>query len=520
MDVTFSYVFENYYFEENIKIPINGNVSELAYILLNKYELPDYASKDLIAVLTQFIDENTEEEYNKSTNELLKKCKENKFDVEELAKEWEKQMREEMADHGERKCASDEELFATAYHKMVHSPALETMLKWEHVYAQTVREKCYERDRLIRMLSDEQGDEMSAAEKRLEKGVTESDINALIGKHFDDQTLLQAKLHSEIDTLKEAQRREYREWLMQMLEQSQANKSLPTPKTSPLAPIPPSLILATSTISRQSTIENQILEESFTIHLGSQLKQMHNIRILRANVMSLCDVDDDSSPTPQCLQTALGLYSNDLSGLVLITDDVLPSRVTEQFRKICQKTTEFHFQHVDDQLEIINNLQKQKSLNSASSNRKSSRNLQSGDFYITRHSNLSQVHVIFHIVADDSIRGNDINSRHPVVLGLRNIVKTACSNDITSLTIPLLLSYEMSEDMTISWCEKRAELIFKCVKGFMIEMASWGGSDLKNLQFMLPEGISSEVFQSLTDMLPRIFKVSNPLILECSKEKI
>lgn len=34
--------------------------------------------------------------------------------------------------------------------------------------------------------------------------------------------------------------------------------------------------------------ESSILEESFTIHLGSQLKQMHNIRILSANVMDLC----------------------------------------------------------------------------------------------------------------------------------------------------------------------------------------------------------------------------------------
>ena len=41
--------------------------------------------------------------------------------------------------------------------------------------------------------------------------------------------------------------------------------------------------------------------------------------------------------------------------------------------------------------------------------------------------------------------------------------------------------------MTISWCEKHAELVFKCVKGFMIEMAAWGGSDLKNLQFILPK---------------------------------
>lgn len=49
------------------------------------------------------------------------------------------------------------------------------------------------------------------------------------------------------------------------------------------------------------------------------------------------------------------------------------------------------------------------------------------------------------MVSDDSLKANDINSRHPVVLGLRNILKSACSNDITSLTIPLLLQYEMSE---------------------------------------------------------------------------
>lgn len=71
---------------------------------------------------------------------------------------------------------------------------------------------------------------MSTAVDQLEKGVTESDINELATKHFEDQTLMQVQLQSEIDTIKEAQKREYREWLMQMLEQSQANNSLPTPK--------------------------------------------------------------------------------------------------------------------------------------------------------------------------------------------------------------------------------------------------------------------------------------------------
>jgi hypothetical protein len=37
------------------------------------------------------------------------------------------------------------------------------------------------------------------------------------------------------------------------------------------------------------------LEESFTIHLGSQMKQMHNIRILSADVLDFCRVRPQAS---------------------------------------------------------------------------------------------------------------------------------------------------------------------------------------------------------------------------------
>lgn len=40
---------------------------------------------------------------------------------------------------------------------------------------------------------------------------------------------------------------------------------------------------------------------------------------------------------------------------------------------------------------------------------------------------------------------DDINSRHPAILGLRNALKTACSNDVTTLTVPLLLAHQMTE---------------------------------------------------------------------------
>ena len=53
--------------------------------------------------------------------------------------------------------------------------------------------------------------------------------------------------------------------------------------------------------------------------------------------------------------------------------------------------------------------------------------MEDGDFYVTKHSNLSEVHIVFHLVANESqLRSKDsssINSRHPALLGLRNILK-------------------------------------------------------------------------------------------------
>lgn len=128
-----------------------------------------------------------------------------------------------------------------------------------------------------------------------------------------------------------------------------------------------------------------------------------------------------------------------------------------EFTQICQYSTEFHFPYFEDQLDKVRDSikinvavmdsQGKSSQAIASQSRRSgsSKNLQTGDVFITRHSNLAQVHVIFHIVTDDSLLSKEINSRHAVLLGLRNILKTACSSDITSLTIPLLLQYDMTE---------------------------------------------------------------------------
>lgn len=71
---------------------------------------------------------------------------------------------------------------------------------------------------------------MTEAVDRLETDMTEGKINQLVAQHYETQTLLQVQLMSELETIKETQRREYRDWLMQLLEENQANNSLPTPR--------------------------------------------------------------------------------------------------------------------------------------------------------------------------------------------------------------------------------------------------------------------------------------------------
>ncbi len=68
-----------------------------------------------------------------------------------------------------------------------------------------------------------------------------------------------------------------------------------------------------------------------------------------------------------------------------------------------------------------------------------------GDFYLTKHSNLAEVHIVFHLVTDESVVKSNITSRHPIIIGLRNTLLSAATHNINTLTIPLLMVHEMTE---------------------------------------------------------------------------
>ena len=204
------------------------------------------------------------------------------------------------------------------------------------------------------------------------------------------------------------------------------------------------------------------IEESYTIQLGAQLKTTHNLRLIRCDILEYCrdrfkyganlsgDIMD--LVEPQSILTAMSLYTENLCGLVLLVD----KSTTECLEQILESNgCDFHFLSVEQQIASIQSQSTGKAC------------LNVGDFYLTKHSNLSQCHVLFHLLTQNeteqeetepssssngtrqTLKHSDLSSRHPVILGLRNILKSCINHNIQTLTFPLLLTHEMTDEIVI-----------------------------------------------------------------------
>ncbi|VDM23203.1 unnamed protein product [Wuchereria bancrofti] len=144
-----------------------------------------------------------------------------------------------------------------------------------------------------------------------------------------------------------------------------------------------------------------------------------------------------------------------------------------------------------------------------------------GSLYVTRHSNLSSIQVVYHLVVDKSLEDDEISSRHPCINGLRNAIRLSAKFGVTTFTLPLLLVGKANEHMTPNWCMKRAELIFKCVKGFMMEACS-GSSTAGapptatthfNFNFVLPDDLQSTIYTEILELFPTIFHMVPSVVM-------
>lgn len=528
---TFKIGNESFELRVPLTFPVRENASHLHGRLMLLHNLPCFIENDLKESLSQFIEEEALRDYDADAEAALEAVKSGEVDLHQLASTWAKVYAETTLEHARPEEPSWDEDFADVYHDLIHSPASETLLNLEHNYFVSISELIGERDVELKKLRERQGLEMEKVMQELGKSLTDQDVNSLAAQHFESQQDLENKWSNELKQSTAIQKQEYQEWVIKL------HQDLKNPNNSSLSEeikVQPSLFRESVDAIGRIYEEQRKLEESFTIHLGAQLKTMHNLRLLRADMLDFCKYKRNlrSGVKLHRLQTALSLYSTSLCGLVLLVDNRINSYsgIKRDFATVCQECTDFHFPRIEEQLEVVQQValyartqrsskvkdQDSGNQNGANDEKTAERNylnILPGEFYITRHSNLSEIHVAFHLCADDSVKSGSITARDPAIMGLRNILKVCCTHDITTISIPLLLVHDMSEEMTIPWCLRRAELVFKCVKGFMMEMASWDGGISRTVQFLVPQSISEEMFYQLSNMLPQIFRVSSTLTL-------
>ncbi|CAL8260270.1 unnamed protein product [Merluccius merluccius] len=515
-----------------LRFPVQDNITDLHGRLMLLHKIPCFVEDELKRSLSAFVEMNALQDYEREAELALTRLTSGEVDINTLTNAWAKAYAETSLEHARPEEASWDEDFADVYHELIHSPASETLLNLEHNYSVSIAELIGERDMEIKKLQERQAAEMSSVMQELGNTLSDHDVNTVASQHFEAQQVLENRWVSELKHMSEIQKKEYQEWVIKLHQDLQ--KSTNSSKINEEIMMQPSQLEDSDPAARLYE-ERPLLEESFTIHLGAQLKTMHNLRLVRADVLDFCKHRRHGSGGAKLrrLQTALSLYSSSLCGLVLLVDNRVNSfsGIKRDFATVALECTDFHFPRLEEQLEVVQQAALYAHAQRSSKQRdhpevhrnggedknkhleRNPSNIVPGEFYISRHSNLSEVHVVFHLCVDDHVRLGNITARDPAIMGLRNLLKVCCTHDITTITIPLLLAHSMSEEMTIPWCLKRAELVFKCVKGFMMEMVSWDGGISRTVQFLVPKTISDEMFYQLSNMLPQIFRVSSTLTL-------
>lgn len=511
----------------SVPIPLEISPKEFVQRLISHHNLPCYLEPELTKALDQFNTSSSTDHLDTVAQAALEQMNSSQG-ISDCVSSWANAFTQEHASYSLVNDKNKETVFSEMYKSLTHTSALETLLQLENTYALAMDDAVTKMENAIKAMEEKHERELTESINNLGVVTSDQDVNDLAARHCEDKQMLVTYWSSELSQLQELQKREYREWV------TNVHEDMVRATTDPSSPIESYTFgkyRRPSGPDEFSSSEHEFrLEESFTILLGAQKKTTHNLRLICGNILDLCRHKTRPGGSvlsqPHRIQTALSLYSETLSGVILLAEDRLntSSGILSNFAKICQQSgTEFHFPDLDKQLCLIQQtFERRERTKSTASNHQQqaaadialrSTTLNTGEIFITHHSNLAEVQVVFHLVADDSVKSTSISTRNPVIVGLRHALHTAVRHNITTITIPLLLFHEMKEEMTVSWCMKRVELMLKCVKGFMMECTTWSGAESLNLQFMVPKGISEDMFQSFSNVLSGIFRVSTPLDL-------
>ncbi|KAM9955468.1 hypothetical protein ACTFIW_010464 [Dictyostelium discoideum] len=241
--------------------------------------------------------------------------------------------------------------------------------------------------------------------------------------------------------------------------------------------------------------------EDFTIGVGVQKKKIFNFKLIEESPLQLCRPitsltgDYKKSKRVDYIKT---LYSDSLSAVILIIDPSLQFNTENEkkFIKYCNMSTELHFDSIDSQIHTFKqSLLKEEEREEENNNNNNNIKLSNGDFFITKHSNLSDVQVVFHLVIDSKNRtplggDNQLSTTSDIAKGLRNILLTASKYGIGNITIPICLT-ESELDLNVT----NSNLLSRCVSVLSVTRASLTSlqemTSIKTVQFSLPSQLDS-----------------------------
>ncbi|CAG0894637.1 unnamed protein product [Cyprideis torosa] len=440
--------------EVPLQVPQESDPFELTLRLLEAHTLSPSIEAELFKEVTGAIETSTSKVVADATDELFDEFIRGTVSVEDVTDFWCAKYAEGVFDYSDTGSSHPDEDFAGMYHELVHSPALLAVLRREHSCASAVDKLVKDRNAEIKSISEKNAAEMESAVQTGNPGKDVAQVvSVLAEKHHQSITETMASWDSRLEELNAVQRLDFRDWIIRVSQLGEAGVSELSRHLSTAA-------ISTATEGLTGPV---IREESFTIHLGSQMKQNHNLRVMAADVLTLFRLsheEESSVPDPMRMQTAMTLYSKRICATVLLVDNRIScySGLKKDFAEICESAPEFHFPVLECQLEAVRAAAKDalswrrerpesdfSLIQHANANAKMSESLQAGDVFLTVHSNLRQVHLVFHLVMNESDLVSSIPSRHPVLLGLRNILRLCSLFDITTLTVPLLLTHELSE---------------------------------------------------------------------------
>ncbi|KAA0201044.1 hypothetical protein FBUS_03487 [Fasciolopsis buskii] len=599
-------------FKQDLIFPMKFSLDECFHQLVAIHRIPPFAHAALRNSLEQFVDSENEKDFNSRFSIMWSALRSGTRDLSRLCEQLDTAYQTHVSSYANPPRITDEEVFGQAYNRVIHSTAAQQLIQLEHVFAQAVASEVNKRNSVLHQLQE---DLVAETERGLQ--MRDADIPTAITQlqeeHIRNRELIETQWNSCISELRHRQRRQFRELVMNLDERLSLAETNTTGAEKEKQSIEDSLsaILSVATLNslqdgnpssrlkkigasqkhhhgrptsapvvtpptanRLDTSLSEPWSESFTVQLGRQMRTTCNFRLLRADPNDLLLSISPTNPSEKCcadgaapdgtnrlsenalgerLSNALGIYSNDLNGLVLLVDKRLTTfrGVKRRLADACERSTEFHFPDLGHQLAEIRqtcyritseypnrDMSQQRPIPLSQRNRISTHSppkflrritsrpfLQlfssfslptytytptdtyahalahisdatvdqvepiAGDVYITRHSNLTGgvigglagggggISVVFHLVADSAIEREEdrIRSGAPLRCALSAILRTCFDYDITTLSLPLLLVQSVQEYMDAAWRARRAETVFKALKGVLMELSTWRG---------------------------------------------